>query len=265
MTEIQPVHGIPALRVGTTLVIADLHIGLEAQLVSKGFHITSRTEDMFDAIMAASDGCNKLIVLGDVKNSVPGSSKQEYREIPDFFCRLSEHFNSVTVVRGNHDTNIEEFVPGAVRIYHASGTKIGDVGLIHGHTWPSADTMSCRILVMGHEHPTALFKDGVGAHMSEPCWMRGRFRDVSDERYPALPQEFILVPAFNRLLGGSPVNVIGGELLGPLMNSGLLDLEDAHLYTLDGIDLGRRADLMVKTNRFKKWNDSVDRPRHDSL
>ena len=118
---------------------------------------------------------------------------------------------------------------------------------------------------MGHEHPTALFKDGVGAHMSEPCWVRGRFNEVTDERYETLPEEFIVVPAFNRLLGGSPVNVVGSELLGPMMNSELLDLENAHLYTLDGIDLGRRADLMVKTNRYKKWNDSENRPRHTSL
>ncbi|MBR5999066.1 MAG: phosphoesterase, partial [Candidatus Methanomethylophilaceae archaeon] len=79
MTDIQPVHGLPALRVGNALVIADLHIGLEAQLVSKGFHITSRTEDMFDAIIGCAGDSSKLIVLGDVKNSVPGSSKQEYR------------------------------------------------------------------------------------------------------------------------------------------------------------------------------------------
>ena len=76
MTDIQPIHGIPALRVDNALVIADLHIGLEAQLVSKGFHITSRTEDMYDAIAKSAEGCNKLVVLGDVKNSVPGSSKQ---------------------------------------------------------------------------------------------------------------------------------------------------------------------------------------------
>ena len=78
MTEIQPIYGIPALRVDSNLVIADLHIGVESHLMSKGFHLTSRTQDMFDTITEASEGCNRLIVLGDVKNSVPGSSKQEY-------------------------------------------------------------------------------------------------------------------------------------------------------------------------------------------
>ena len=264
--RIQPVPGIPALKVDDTLVIGDLHIGVEAHLGKKGVHLTSRTDKMFDAVMeAAGTDIDRILMIGDIKDSVPGSTRQEYREIPVFCDRLLDSFSEVGIVRGNHDTNIEEFVPGAVRIYPAAGTRIEDVGFIHGHTWPSPDTMSCRVLVMGHEHPTALFKDGVGAHMSEPCWVRGRFNEVPDERYEKLPEDFIVVPAFNRLLGGSPVNVVGSELLGPLMNSELLDLENAHLYTLDGIDLGRRADLMVKTNRYKKWNDSENRPRHDTL
>ena len=169
------------------------------------------------------------------------------------------------IVRGNHDTSIEEFVPGAVRIYPASGARISDVGFIHGHTWPSAEVMACKTLVMGHEHPTVLFKDGVGAQTSEPCWVRGNFAKTSDEKYEKLPENFIVVPAFNRLLGGSPVNVIGSALLGPILNSDLPDLDNAHLYLLDGLDLGRRCDLMVKSNRFKKWNDDENSPRHNSL
>ena len=139
MTEIQPVYGSPALTVDNALVIADLHIGVEAHLMSKGFHIRSHTDDMYDEILSCAGDCNKLFVLGDVKNSVPGSSKQEYREIPDFFIRLSEVFNTVTIVRGNHDTNIEEYLPAEVKVMPATGMKVGDVGFVHGHTWPSEE------------------------------------------------------------------------------------------------------------------------------
>ena len=64
------------------------------------------------------------------------------------------------------------------------------------------------------------------------------------------------MPAFNRMLGGSPVNVIDEDLLGPILNSGLLDLDDARLYLLDGIDLGRRSDLMIKGRDMSKWKDA---------
>lgn len=255
MMDLQPVYGIPALKADTNLIVGDLHIGVESHLRSKGFHLISHTSKMYDSLIeAAEDDVNRLIVIGDVKDSVPGSTKQEYAEIPDFFERLFERFDIIDVVRGNHDTQIEEFLPSRVKIRPASGLKIGDTGFIHGHTWPSAEVMDCRTLVLAHNHPAVMFCDGVGRRTTEPCWFRGSFNATSDERYPVIPERFLVIPAFNRMLGGSPVNVIGEDLLGPVLNSGLLDLDNAHLYLLDGIDLGKRSDLMIQgheNNRFK--------------
>ena len=261
MTEIQPIYGIPALMVGCTLVIGDLHIGVESHLRKKGFHLVSHTRDMIDAILeAAGDDANRLVVIGDVKDSVPGSTKQEYAEIPDFFEELSERFDIIDVVRGNHDTGIEEFLPSRVNIRPATGMKIDDVGLIHGHTWPSPEVMDCETLVMAHNHPSVMFRDGVGRQMTEPCWVKGEFKEASSDRFLSLPKRFIVVPAFNRMLGGSPVNTIGDELLGPLLNSDLLDMDNAHLYLLDGIDLGRRADLMIQGRDMSRWKDRPQKP-----
>lgn len=253
--DLQPVYGVPALKADTNLVVGDLHIGVESHLRSKGFHLVSHTSNMYDSLIeAAEDDVNRLVVIGDVKDSVPGSTKQEYAEIPEFFERLFERFDIIDVVRGNHDTQIEEFLPSRVKVRPASGLKIGDTGFTHGHTWPSEDVMDCRTLVMAHNHPAVMFCDGVGRRTTEPCWFRGSFNTTSDERYPILPERFLVIPAFNRMLGGSPINVIGENLLGPVLNSGLLDLDNAHLYLLDGIDLGKRSDLMVQgreNNRFK--------------
>ena len=250
--DIQPVFGIPALKAGPALIIGDLHIGVESHLRSKGFHLTSHTDDMYDTLMSVADeGINRLIVIGDVKDSVPGSTKQEYVEIPDFFERLFERFDRIDVVRGNHDTQIEEFLPSRVRLSPATGMKLDSVGLTHGHTWPSKEVMDCDVLVMAHNHPTVMFEDGIGRCTTEPCWMRGCFNGKGDPRFPRLPRMFIVIPAFNRMLGGSPVNSTRDQLLGPILNSGLLDLDRTHLYLLDGIDLGVRSDLMV--NGRSRW------------
>ena len=246
MTEIQPVYNIPALTVGSALVIGDLHIGVESHMRAKGFHLISRTNEMLKEIDKAADDCvNRLIVLGDVKDSVPGSTKQEYREIPDFFEKLFERFDIIDVVRGNHDTSIEEFLPGRVKVHPATGMRLDDVGLAHGHRWPSADVMSCRTLVMAHNHPAVMFVDGVGKITTEPCWIRGRFSAVSDDVYPSLPESFIVIPAFNRMLGGSPMNSAGTEPIGPILGRGLVDFDGSRFYLLDGVDLGRRSDLMT--------------------
>ncbi|MDR3205856.1 MAG: metallophosphoesterase [Candidatus Methanoplasma sp.] len=258
--DLQPVHGIPALRADDALVIGDLHIGLESHMRSKGFHIVSRTDDMFDRITeAAGTETKRLIVIGDVKDSVPGSTKQEYREIPNFFERLLDRFDAVDVVRGNHDTSIEEFLPGHVNLHPASGLRIGDVGFVHGHTWPSAKVMSSKVLVMGHDHPAVMFRDGVGKQTTEPCWVRGRFRDSKSDKYEILPEEFVIVPAFNRMLGGSPVNIRGEGLLGPIMGGDLLDVDNASVHLLDGIVLGKIEDLRIdgRTRQKKKYTEDV--------
>ena len=246
--DIQPVYGIPALRVDNMAVITDLHIGLETHLNCKGFHIETRTWDMFDTIAGLDDDISRLIVLGDVKDSVPGSSRQEFREIPEFFERLLERFDIVDVVRGNHDTNIEEFLPSRVHVAPASGLLINDVGFIHGHTWPSDKVMRCDTLITGHNHPTVMFMDGIKRTSTEPCWVRGPFSETN-ERYPAVPRSYIIMPAFNRMLGGAPVNIDGGKLLGPLMNSELVDLGLARIHLLDGIDLGTVSSLMVSEKK----------------
>jgi putative SbcD/Mre11-related phosphoesterase len=256
--DLQPVHGIPALRADEYLVIGDLHIGIESHLRTKGFHLTSRTDNMFDSIVeAAGDSASRLIVLGDVKDSVPGSTKQEYREIPVFFERLLERFDSVDVVRGNHDTSIEEFLPGHVRLRPASGMRVEDTGFVHGHTWPSEEVMASETLVMAHNHPAVMFRDGVGRQVNERCWVRGMFKDASSIKYDKHPKNFIIIPAFNRMLGGYPVNIIGEPLLGPIMGGDLLDLENSTVHLLDGVDLGKLSDLMLTGSDSQQWGRRI--------
>ena len=250
--NIQPVHGHPALRVDNAIIVADLHIGVESHLGRKGFHLPSRTTIMRDDLLSISDDATRLIVLGDVKDSVPGSTKQEYREIPDFFRAMVERFDVVDVVIGNHDTQIDEFLPKHVNVHSASGLRTGDVGLIHGHTWPSPEVMASKILVTAHNHPNVMFVDGVGKRTTEPCWFRAPFIGTPDN-YLRCPEEMIMMPSFNRLLGGSPVNVEGEKFLGPLMNSSSIDIDGAQIFLLDGICLGKRKDLLVKGKSRSKY------------
>lgn len=252
--NLQPLPGRPVLLLEgeeTAAAIGDLHIGIESHLRWKGFHLPSRTETMLQDILSLSDRVTRLIIIGDVKHRVPGSTRQEVEEIPAFFRRLCDAFPAVDLVKGNHDANIEDHIDSDVRIHPPGGMVWEDTGLVHGHTWPSSRVMSCRQLVMAHNHPTVMFLDGVGKRTSEPCWLRGVFRQAGD-RYLQVPETFLVVPAFNPVLGGSPVNVENEQLLGPLLNSGLPDLDSARIFLLDGIDLGRRSDLMVTGRSYRR-------------
>jgi len=255
--SIVPVHDHPALRVllddEAVLCVGDLHIGLEDELRSKGIIVPSQTERMERELLEIAEGSDRLILLGDVKHQVPGTSEQEHSELPRFFHALAKAFRDIDIVRGNHDVGIEDIAFRGVHIHAATGFSLGEVGFVHGHVWPSPEVMSRRTLVMAHNHPAVMFRDGVGHVTTERCWMRCRFKEEAHSRYVELPEEVIVVPCLNRALQGSPVNLEGGKLLGPLFAQDLIDLDNAQLYLLDGINLGTVKSLRVK--RPKRYLD----------
>ncbi|MCU0861060.1 MAG: metallophosphoesterase [Methanomassiliicoccales archaeon] len=250
---LSPIADHPALRIltdgETVLCAGDLHIGLEDEMRSKGVIVPSQTERMLQELLCLAEGCDRLVLLGDVKHQVPGTSEQEHSELPRFFSSLTRAFRDVDIVRGNHDVGIEDIGFSGVHIHPASGFSLGDVGFVHGHIWPSNAVMSRRTLVMAHNHPAILFRDGVGHITTERCWLRCRFREEAHSRYTELPEEVVVVPALNRSLQGSPVNLEGGRQIGPLFGKGMIDLENAQAYLLDGVHLGPVKSLVVKKPR----------------
>jgi putative SbcD/Mre11-related phosphoesterase len=247
---VTPIIDHPALRVlaedQVILCAGDLHIGLEDEMRSKGVIVPSQTDKMLEELLSLAEGCDRLVLLGDVKHQVPGTSDQEHSELPRFFHSLAKAFGEIDVVRGNHDVGIEDIFFTGVHIHPSTGFAIGDVGFVHGHIWPSNVVMAKPTLVMAHNHPAILFRDGVGHVTTERCWLRGGFKEEAHARYPELPDEAVVMPSLNRSLQGSPVTLIGGRQIGPLFGKGMIDLENAQVYLLDGIHLGSVKSLMVK-------------------
>lgn len=249
MSEVVPIPDHLALEVRCSqniICVGDLHVGLESELRSRGVHVPTQTPHMERELISLSPGRDRLILLGDVKNKVPGSSHQEYAELPRFFRSMLRHYSEVDIVRGNHDTNIEEFLPDGVVVHPSTGLRIEDVGFVHGHTWPSSEVMAARTLVVGHNHPTIALKDSLGNISKEPCWVRFKFKE-GNGRYMEMPDEVIMMPAFNRSLGGSPINLEKGKLLGPLFSEEMVDLRKARVYLPDGIYLGQVGGLLIKS------------------
>ena len=235
------------------ICVGDLHIGLEHEMKVNGVHVPSQTHRMLDELVALSKSRDGLIILGDVKHMVPGSSRQEYREVPQFFRSLLDVYGSVSVVRGNHDTNLEQMLPDGVVVHPASGMCLEDLGLVHGHTWPSEEVMAQRLLIVAHNHPAIMFEDGLNTNTIERCWVRAPFKAFKSERYSRLPEEVIMMPSMNLSLKGSPVNFEEPRMLGPLFSGDMIDMDAAKVYLLDGVCLGTVGQMRVKRRRqFKK-------------
>jgi putative SbcD/Mre11-related phosphoesterase len=245
--DIEPIPNTPALLIDEKiLVVADLHIGIEEELKEAGFILPSQTKKMVDLLVSILKKTepDKLVILGDAKHNIPKTSRQEWSEVPDAIQAALEYVDEIEILPGNHDGGIRKIVPENVRIGISKGTTVGDVGLFHGHAWPSEDVMRSKVAIMAHNHPVILFMDKLGLRTSKRCWMRANFRRKSD-RYKKMPKELIIIPAFNEFCGGTPINDPKSKLLGPVLSNKFLVLKKSKVHLLDGTYLGILSDLML--------------------
>ena len=238
--------GEAALQVGKVLVVADLHVGIEYEFRQAGVQVPSQLESMVKRLdrLLKLTRAKRLIILGDLKHKVPGTSWQELKELPGLYRHLKVR---PELIPGNHDGGIGNVVP-EMEVHPSSGLLLGDVYLSHGHTWPGKEFLKAKWIVIAHSHPRVEFRDRLGYRWLEPAWLRGKLTKARVEkkygRAGSLP-ELIVMPAFNHFAGGVAVNrgLKEKELLGPVIRC--IDLKSARAYLLDGTLLGEIRKLKV--------------------
>jgi metallophosphoesterase superfamily enzyme len=272
--EITPILGEPALIIKNSeisLVISDIHLGIEWDLYRSGINLPSRMEKRLKRILSYinESSPDRIILLGDVKHNVPQISWQEKAEIPAFLGTLAE-YTQVDIFPGNHDGGIELLFDRQknIKLHSARGAVLDGVGYFHGHTWFAPELLIASHIVTAHNHPTIRFTDSLGYSIVEPAWIRTKFDtdilrthfvnlDFDNPAQWANPELFIM-PAFNELCGGVPFNEsTKEELLGPVFSSGGIKLEDSEVYLLDGTRLGLLKNIRkLQHTRVRKKPES---------
>lgn len=229
-----------------TLLVSDLHLGLEKEIAAKGFRIPPYSMKIMDRINLAAEKykANRIVVLGDVKHSIGKVEDIDWSVLPWFFDTLLDVFASVEVVPGNHDGGIKTLLPSRVRLHPSSGIVIGSeekVGVTHGHSWPSGEVIACGRMVIGHSHFRYEMRDRFGARSKESVWLFAPYDIGGLLRKAGHPEggdgdegQLIVMPPFNNLVGGQAINAKGGFDFGPVLSSGAVDIKDADIFLLDG-------------------------------
>lgn len=240
MARVEPVPDEPAavadLEGDSVLVVADYHAGIERVLRSEGLEVESQAEVRRERLLSlvVREGVDRVVFLGDLGQQIGEPEGAEREELQTLLGELPV---PATLVRGNHDGAIEDVVD--LEVTPGGGTRIGDVGFAHGHTWPDRDVLSADVVCMGHEHPAVRLEDEVGGSRVERAWLRGPLADGPfREHYEAeldVDAELVVCPAFNDLCGGTWVNVEGQGFLAPFLPEAL---PSADAYLLDGTRLG---------------------------
>ena len=251
-----------------TLVIADLHLGIEAEFRQRGINIGSQTEKLLERALTCVKVAEPdvIILLGDVKHAVPRISFVDRKEVPFFLAELAA-YAPIYVVKGNHDGYINKLLPESIvsgqkheiSIKGAQGFLFDQIGYIHGHSWPSPELFDASYILIGHNHPRIrLVSSSLHYGSMKPVWIRAHFDyDAVKRRYSEVKMSdrnaprVIIMPAFNELCGGVAFNAANKELLGPIASK-LLRLESMEVYLLDGTYIGKVGDLEEKLSVVTK-------------
>ena len=190
-----------------TVVIADLHLGLETLLASKGVYFPKfQLEEMKDDLKEIFDKypAKQLIINGDTKHDFAKSSYKEKKEVKKLLNFLSLQVDKIKLIKGNHDNYLiyssKEFKNASLE----EKVCFDDVCFIHGDE--EELDMKEKYVIAGHEHPALVLTDELGVEEKVRCFLYGIYQD----------KKIIVMPAFSKLAEGSQVNEIPKhELLSP--------------------------------------------------
>jgi metallophosphoesterase superfamily enzyme len=219
------------------LIVADLHFGMEADLAAHGLHFRSRSTDRLERLMKIIDLADPdmLVLLGDIKHSIPSLTRQEYVELPGILETLRSRI-PLKVFPGNHDIGIESYLLDT-ELQPKEGAILDGVGYLHGHMYPSPH-LAGHLMIIGHHHPLLLLKDEVGCALQAPAYLRadldaGKLGMNTIADTP--PTRVLFMPSFNEIAGYDILRIVRNPF-SPL--SRFMKKEDAEIILADGTYIG---------------------------
>jgi|GEM_PF-71442 len=204
-----------------TLALADLHLGYEGAMEKDGVLFPKCQLNIIKKELSKiikKHHPREIVIVGDVKHELSGNIPQEWKEVMDFLDFILNSKCKLVIVKGNHDHFLESMINKS-KLYKdvnlVESYQVGNFLFLHGHKSEKEyfkedkedNKDRKRIVVMGHEHPSILLRDEVGARLKLHCFLVGK--------------NVIVLPAFSPLASGVDVNC--SEFMSPILRN--IDLE----------------------------------------
>jgi hypothetical protein len=230
--RIEIIENYPAIYLESidTVVIADLHLGIERELASNGiFFPRFQYRDIKDSLLSIVSKISpkQIIIDGDLKHRFGERTDQEFNEVVESLTLLSQDVEQVIVIRGNHDNFVKGlFTKFPKTKFVQSAYSQGDFIFTHGHEIPAGiETSGSKMIVIGHEHPAIVLRDDVGAKVKLRALLVGSTK---------LKMDLVVMPAYSPLALGTEVNLSNSpeQILSPLIRS-YASIGDMRVYAID--------------------------------
>lgn len=195
------------------LILADVHIGFEEEISSKGgfiprFQLRNAVKILEEAFSRVS--VETVVFAGDLKHLFNSLGRLERLELMELLTYVKKHVEDVVVVRGNHDN----FLPAMkkwIEFEILDSYSLPPFLVIHGHKHLREDlaSQSWEYLVMGHEHPSIAIRDPLGTIGKFSCFLVGRMT--------ILGKGVVVLPAVGAYQTGSKVTLTRDTYLSPVI------------------------------------------------
>lgn len=206
------------IRKLNALVIGDLHIGMENKLSRSGIHFEGQDEVLGSKLLEICEYTNadRIIFLGDVKDSIGYPERAEYLSLAIFFRKLDG--KKIYIAKGNHDSHLKSILQRLkIKAVIQTEIKLGKYAFIHGNTLPSEGIMKCDYIFAGHGHFAATI-GGMGKGKVCVLCNLGKNAKSVYKKYNKKAR-LILMPAFSNLITGSDLE--DGMNILPLLRRGV--------------------------------------------
>ncbi|MEK6932906.1 MAG: metallophosphoesterase [Nanoarchaeota archaeon] len=201
------------LKKEKTLIIGDLHIGIEESLNKRGVLIPrSQFNDLLTKLKLILNKAevSRVVFNGDLKHEFGEISRQEWDNILSLIDFLDD--KEIVIIKGNHDPILKP-IADKRNIKLVESYDFEDVTILHGD---KILTNLNKTIIIGHEHPAISLKKGIRQE-KYPCFLKGKYNDG----------EIIAMPSFNPLTYGT--NVLKEKLLSPF----LTNIENFEVFILE--------------------------------
>ncbi|MEM1707537.1 MAG: metallophosphoesterase [Sulfolobales archaeon] len=215
-----------------TLILADVHIGFEEEVLSRGgfiprFQLKNTIRILEDAFSRVN--VERVVFAGDLKHLFDTLGRLERVELVELLTYVKKHVDSVVVVRGNHDN----FLPAMrkwVEFDIVDSYSMPPYLIVHGHKPLKEETLYHQwdYLIIGHEHPSIALRDPLGIVGKFSCFLIGAM--------PTIKKKIVILPAVGAYQTGSRVTLMRETYLSPVIREHV-DLETIKPVVV-GTDIG---------------------------
>jgi len=186
-----------------TLVISDLHIGLEESLNKRGILIPRfQFNDLINKLKLIFDKVkvDRIIFNGDLKHEFGEISRQEWNNLLNLFDFLND--KEIIIIKGNHDPILNPIVKKR-SLKLVERYDLDNISILHGDK--ILDNLN-KIIIIGHEHPAISLKKGIRSEKYS-CFLKGKYKN----------KILIVMPSFNLMTYGT--DILKEKLLSPFLDN----------------------------------------------